>query len=99
MRQANSAYVYFVPYFESPAVSLKLSGEQKQRMLQFCTEFEQAPNPFDAPNLDRDARIAVLRANQKQTLQQIEGTLTEDQLERWHELIGEPTPLMRWSTE
>lgn len=95
----TGSYAHFVPYFEAPADSLNLSNEQKSRLLEICTVYEESPNPYSQPGVDREERIGALREKQKRTLRQIEGVFTEEQRQRWNELLGEPSVFMRWIAE
>lgn len=95
--RTSGSYANFVPYFEAPAESLKLSAEQKSRLLAICTDYEKSLNPSSQPGVDREERIAALREKQKDALRQIEDVFTEEQRQRWRALLGEPTVYMRWT--
>lgn len=97
--RTSSSYANWVPYFEVPAESLNLSDEQKSRLLEICEEYEDSPNPYSQPGVDREERLAALREKQKERLRQIEDVFTEEQHLRWRELLGEPTVFTRWITE
>jgi hypothetical protein len=79
-----------VPYFDSPATALELTGEQKATIYEIIAKYEAVDSvrPEDRKEWTRWLHEQLGRKHQAE--ERIEKVMTDSQRQQWREMLGEP---------